>query len=276
MATTGPMNDMPRFAKARLQQLAEAISTSTAPGDPLAEAAQLRLRALRWADAASRRAALALRIALLSRPMVHAPALVEPPPPPEPEAIPEHAPDPSPPPAKSRSPRPERPGLAIKDATSLLAALSTSSDESWSNPDQTGTGRGMDMSMPDMGSIGGPDLPDGLPETDRPQRVTPPAPPAPITMTDLSLSILTGEFRPSPPPLQIDFPEEPTESEDAAADAPDHVSTAHRQEASRILSDDTEQAPEPKAAPRPSGAKPGKRKPAAAKRRTKGKAAQES
>lgn len=280
MATTGPMNDMPRFAKVRLQHLAEAITISTAPGDPLTEAGQLRLRALHWTDAASRRAALALRIALLSRPLAQASALPDVETRPETDPLPEPETPPAPEaearPAKTRAPRPERPGLALKDATSLLAALGAGGEESWSNPDQTSAGRGMEMSMPDAGNSSDRDLADLPPESPKAERApTPPAPPQ-ITMTDLSLSILTGEFRPSPPPLQITFPEDEEtaettkdkadlqpESQEADSEA-NIISTAHRQETSRILEDATHQSATP-LADRPPRSRRTKAKPKAAK-----------
>lgn len=230
----------------RLRRAAETVQNWQGPGDAMAEAHHLRLRSARLTNGAERRAALALRIALLGRGRPFAPDT--------PEAVPDApkiegdglampTPDPAPAPPvqiRARMPRPERPAHALKDAASLLAALGASDDGEWSTPDGAVAGRGMSLSMPEEATgTSRPPLTAPEPEPAHTPRTEAAPTPAPITMTDLSLSILTGEFRHTPPavPEPEDLP-----AQEAGTTQPEVISTAHRQASSRILADEAEQA----------------------------------
>jgi hypothetical protein len=266
----------PSCACPRLRRAAETVQSWEGPGDALAEARHLRLRSARLTDGAERRAALALRIALLGRGGPPAPDLAEALPDTrdmndDTQAVPPPEPAPAPPvQMRTRAPRPERPAYALKDAASLLAALGTSDDGEWSNPDGAVAGRGMELSMPEEAAgASRPPLTTPEPEPAHTPRTEAAPPPAPITMTDLSLSILTGEFRHTPPaaPVPEDAP-----AQEAGTTQPEVISTAHRQASSRILEDEAQQARA--AAPKPRSRKAAPKNPARSEKpKAKGKPA---
>ena len=221
----------------RLQPFAKGFMKAIVTTDPVASAQRLAQMSASWPDARQRRRALAARIALLSSPVVAAvleqdvEAI-----PPAAEATPEGA-EPQPK-TESKSPAPPKPrkptipAFDVKNAASMLDALNSTDDSSFSNPEY-GDGRGMSMSGPDLGSLGGTDLGWQMPsdeeqkeralrempeEGERRNRKTeedePLAAPPKPTMTDLSLAILTGEFSASPKPKATDNVELMNESVD--------------------------------------------------------------
>jgi hypothetical protein len=208
----------------------------------------LRKRSARLLGGRERRAALALRIALLSRSLSSSAQTQEISH--EPENLTQKAkeevhhsttiaPPASAPSTKRRTPPPDRPAIAVKDAASLLAALETTQDENWSNPDWDASGKAMEMSAPTENLGGGArDLPDLSLETSKTRRDPAPAAPPAITITDLSLSILTGEFKPSPPPSQISTEADDDPGAVIEEDPNEGGSTVHRLQSSRILEDE--------------------------------------
>lgn len=292
MRKTESDKEFPRCSHPALAGFTDALLSAIALNDPLSTARTIADMANRWPDANKRRRALAARIALIgldsqfetqpelkvTEPVETVSEVVEEVPTVEIDASAEA------PKRKSKPKKVAMPKVSLGDAASLLAAIDSSDNSEFSNPEDYSGGMGMSFSGPSDDVFGraadlsfGPDLGPGqrqerdwsepeqamrpwdrtlpaeeevakgwdrtLPEEEAPKKQA-------DTATDLSLAILTGEFRRPkaetetvgsiPQEMDIQTTAEPDSVEDQpepadVAEAP--PTRATRKSSSRILAD---------------------------------------